>query len=61
MLTKCRDVRHLDPEKGVNKLFENVLCKGRIQIFFQVGGRGPRFDIFSGRVALKQIEEQKQL
>ena len=35
MLTKRKDVRRLDPEKGVNKLFENVLCRGRIQIFFE--------------------------
>ena len=28
-------VRRLDPEKGVHKLFENVLCKGRIQNFFK--------------------------
>ena len=40
MLTKCEDVRRLDPEKGVNKLFENVLCKWRIQNFFQGCGRG---------------------
>ena len=61
MLTKCKDVRRLDPEKGVNKLFENVLCKGRIQNFFRGGGRGPYFDIFSSTVTSRQIEEQKQL
>ena len=32
--------------KGRNKLYENVLCKGRIQIFFQGVGRAPHFDIF---------------
>ena len=37
MLTKDKDVRRLDPKKGVNKVFENVLCKGRIQNFFQRG------------------------
>ena len=46
MFSKCKDVKHLDPEKGVNKLFVNVLCKGRIQVFFQRGGKGPHFDIF---------------
>ena len=30
--------KRLDPETGVNKPFENVLCKGRIQKFFQRGG-----------------------
>ena len=35
MFTQCKDVRRLDPEKGVNKLFENVLCKCRIQNFFR--------------------------
>ena len=25
MFTKCKDVRRLDPEKSLNKLFENVL------------------------------------
>ena len=34
MFTKCKDVRRLDPEKGVNKFFENVVCKCRIQNFF---------------------------
>ena len=49
----------LDPEKSVNKLFENVLCKGRAYSkLFQGGGRAPHFDIFSGRVALGQIEER---
>ena len=50
MLTKRKDVRRLDPEKGVNKLFENVLRKGRIQNFFQRGEWKSYFDIFSGRV-----------
>ena len=27
--------RRLDPETGVNKPFENVLCQGRIQNFFR--------------------------
>ena len=35
MFTKCKDVRRLDPEKGVNKLFENLVCKCHIQTFFQ--------------------------
>ena len=61
MFTKCTDVRRLDPEKGVNKLFENVLCKWRIQNVFQGDGRGAYFDIFSGRVTSRQIEKQKQL
>ena len=43
MFTKCKDVRRLDPEKGVNKLFENVLCKWRIKNIFQGGGRGAHF------------------
>ena len=34
MFTKYKEFRRLDPEKGVNKLFENVLCKWRIQNFF---------------------------
>ena len=46
MFTKCQDVKHLDPKKGENKLFQNVLCKGRIQNFFQGSGRGPHFHIF---------------
>ena len=46
MLTKCKDVRRLAPKKGVNKLFENVLCKCRIQNFFHEGGRRAHFDIF---------------
>ena len=41
--------RRLDPEKDVNQLFEDVLCKGSIQNFFQGGGRALHFDIFSGR------------
>ena len=61
MLTKSKDVRRLDPEEGVNKLFENGLCKWRIQNIFQGGGRGTHFDIFSGRVTSGQIEKQKQL
>ena len=61
MFTKCEDVRRLDPEKGVNKLFENVLCKWRIQNFFQEGIKGAHFDIFSGRVTSRQIDKQKQL
>ena len=60
MFTKCKDVRRFDPEKGVNKLFENVLCKCRIQNFFQGGGRGAHFDIFSGRAISRQIDKQKQ-
>ena len=35
MFPKCKDARRLDPEKGVTKLFENVLCKWRIQNFFR--------------------------
>ena len=61
MFTECKDVRRLDPEKGVNKLFENVLCKWRIQNFFQGGGRGADFDVFSGKVTSRQIDKQKQL
>ena len=30
--------RRLNSETGVNKPFENVLCQGRIQNFFQGGG-----------------------
>ena len=60
MFTKCKDVRRLDPEKGVHKLFENVLRKWRIQNFFQEGGRRAPFDIFSGRVTSRQIDKQKQ-
>ena len=61
MFTKCKDVRRLDPEKGINKLFENVLCKWRSQNFFQGGERGAHLDIFSGRVTWRHIEKQKQL
>ena len=34
MLTKCEDVRRLGSRNDVKKPFENVLCQGRIQIFF---------------------------
>ena len=30
--------RRLNPETGVNKLFENGSCQGRVQKFFEVGG-----------------------
>ena len=43
MLTKCKDVRRLVPEKGVNKLFVHVRGVCRI---FQGVGRAPYFDIF---------------
>ena len=29
-----KTLKRLDPEKNVNKLFENVSCQGRIQNFF---------------------------
>ena len=61
MFGKCRDVRCLDPEKGVNKLFENVSCKRRIQNFFQGVERRAHLDIFFGRVTSRQIDKQKQL
>ena len=53
MLAKCKDVGRL-----VNKLFANFLCKERIQNFFQGGGRGLHFEIFFGRITLRQIEEK---
>ena len=40
MVTKCKNIERLDPGKGVNKFFENVLCMGRIQNFFQGGVEG---------------------
>ena len=47
--------RRLDPEKGVNKLFASV------RIFFR-GVEGDHIlTVFSGGVASRQIEEQKQL
>ena len=51
--------RCLDPETGVNKSFENVLCQGRIQNFFQ--GGAPIFVtflsvLFFGRVNFKQLK-----
>ena len=39
--------RHLDPETGVNKPFQNVSCQGRIQNFFQ--GESTKFRHFSQR------------
>ena len=60
MFTSCKDIRRLDRDKGVNKLFKSVLCKGRIQNFFQ-GVEGHHVSTyFSGRVTWRQIEEQKQ-
>ena len=47
--------RRLDPERGVNKPFENVACQGRIRNFFQGGGANFRHffkRIFFGRVNL---------
>ena len=35
MFTKYKNVRRLDPEKSVNKPFENVSRQGRIQKIFQ--------------------------
>ena len=32
-----KDVRHLDPKKGVIKPIENVSCQRRIQNFFTEG------------------------
>ena len=46
MLSKYKEVRCLDPEKGINRHFENVLCQGRIQIFFWEGVS--EFDLFKG-------------
>ena len=40
--------RRLDPETGVNKPFESVLCLGRIQNLFE--GGAPIFVTFSGVV-----------
>ena len=53
----------LDAEKGANKPFENVSCLRRNQEFFKKGA--PNFDIFTsivftGRIILKQVEEQKK-
>ena len=46
MLTKYKKLKRLDPEKSVNKLFENVSCQRRIQnCFYQ--GRAPNFVTFS--------------
>ena len=60
---KYKNSRYLNPEKGVNKPFENVTCLRRNQKFFKEGT--PNFDIFSnvafsGRINLKQVEEQKK-
>ena len=60
MLTKCKDVRRLNPEKSVYKQFENALCEGRIQSFLKAG-KESQFDIFFGRITFKQIEKQKRL
>ena len=56
--------RRLDSKAGVNKPFEDVLCQGRIQNFFQ--GGAPIFVTFSsivcfGRVNFKQLKYQKRL
>ena len=42
-------LRRLDPETGLNKLFENVSCQGRIQNFFFREGT-PIFVAFSSAV-----------
>ena len=58
MLTKYKDVRRLDPEKGVNMFFETVSCLGRIQNFFR--GKTQNFSVnFFRTVTLTQIEKQK--
>ena len=54
--------RRSDPETGVNMLFKNVSCQGRIQNFFQ--GGGTIFVTFSsvdffGRFNLKLLKYQK--
>ena len=38
MFITYKDVRRLDPEKSVNKPYENVSCQVRIQKFFQGQG-----------------------
>ena len=65
MFTKYKVVRRLVPQKDVNKPFKNASCQGRIHKFFY-GGGAPNFSVFSsvffsGRIALKQFEEQKRL
>ena len=35
MFIEYKNVRRLDPEKSLNKPFENVSRRGRIQNFFQ--------------------------
>ena len=65
MVYKYKNVERLDPEKGVNTLFENVSCQGRTQKKnFREGHQN--FDIFqmfffSGKISFKQIQEQKRL
>ena len=56
--------RRLDAENGLNKPFENVSCLRRNQKFFLRKGQ-TNFDIissvvFSGKINLKQVEEQKK-
>ena len=54
--------RHLDPETGVNKPFQNVSCQGRIQNFFQ--GESTKFchffkrNFFSAELILSNLSNK---
>ena len=59
----AKTVLVVDAEKGVNKSFENVFSLRCNQKFFKEGT--PNFNsfssvVFSGRINLKQVEEQKK-
>ena len=59
MVYKYKGIGRLDPEKGVNKPFKKFSGQGRTQKFFR---EGTKFKcIFSGKISLKQIQEQKRL
>ena len=61
MLTKCKDDKRLDQEKGVNTSSLKMFYERSVFRIFQGGGRAPHFDFFFFvRVTLKQIEVQKQ-
>ena len=63
MFTTVNAKTVVDAEKSVNKPFENVVCLRRNQKFLKEGTSN--FNIFSsvvfsGRINLKQVEEQKK-
>ena len=64
MLTKCKDVRRLDPEKDISKLLENVFKSGAYAEIFFTGMEHQILAFFKvyffGRINLKQIQKQKR-